>query len=69
MKKLILVVLCLSLSGCLSANVTGYGILATDPGVRVYKSDKVTYINITHKKGQPAPDYERISLIIKQVCK
>jgi len=67
MKRVLLVLLPLFFMGCLSANVTGYGFLETDPGVRIYKSEEQTYINITHKEGTPAPNYEEIAAILREI--
>ncbi len=70
MKKLILMmILCLFCTGCISGSVAGYGFFEIDPGVRIYQTADSTVINITHKKGDATPNYEQIALIIKQVCK
>ena len=68
MKKL-LIILLLSLfcSGCITANVAGYGFFELDPGVRVYKSEDVTVINITHKQDEVQPDYDAITKLLKGV--
>jgi len=68
MKKL-LIILLLSLfcSGCISANVAGFGFFELDPGVRVYKSDDITVLNITHKENGIEPDYDAITELIKGV--
>ena len=68
MKKLIVVlILCLFCTGCISATVAGYGVFDLDPGVRVYKTEGSTIINITHKQGDPAPDYKSIVKILDGV--
>ena len=68
MKKII-VVLFLSLfcTGCVSGSVAGYGFFEIDPGVRVYKTEDSTVINITHKQGDPAPDYRSIAKMLEPV--
>jgi len=69
--KLLISMICILFccTSCISGTVAGYGMFEIDPGVRVYQSEDSTIINITHKKGEPPPDYESIALIIKQVCK
>jgi len=68
MNKLLLIFLfCLLLPSCFGASVSGYGIFKIDPGVRIYKSADTILVHITHKEGEPQPNYRDISLFLKGV--
>ena len=70
MKKLILVLaLSLLLTSCMSTTLPGLGFVQTDAGVRVYKSEDTILVHVTHKKGEPAPAYRDIAVLLKSIFK
>ena len=70
MKKIIVILfLCLFLTGCISGTIAGYGVFDIDSGVRIMKSEDSTTVTITHKKGDPAPDYKNIAKLLEGVFK
>jgi len=70
MKNLILILmLSLLLTGCMSTTIPGLGFVQTDAGVRVYKSEEAILVHVTHKKGEPAPAYKDIAILLKSIFK
>lgn len=53
----------------MSTTLPGLGFVQTDAGVRVYKSEDTILVHVTHKKGEPAPAYRDIAVLLKSIFK